>query len=138
MDILPNKKTFMQLAASSSRVPVCGQEKIPGLDLSIIFREFFLKTKNSFLFESAKGPKETAQYSLMGGGYSKTLEIKGQCARLLHNGNLISEWNQPGPALDLLNFEDNVRPVTYLPHFWGGWVSINLSVSYYIIRLPIV
>ena len=66
----------MELATSSSRVPVCGQEKIPGLDLSILFREFFLKTKNSFLFESVKGPKETARYSLMGGGYDKTLEIK--------------------------------------------------------------
>ena len=123
MDILPNKKTFMQLAASSSRVPVCGQEKIPGLDLSIIFREFFLKTKNSFLFESAKGPKETAQYSLMGGGYSKTLEITGQKAKLLDKGKLISEWSQPGPALEILNFERNIPSVAYLPHFWGGWVG---------------
>ena len=123
MDILPNKKTFMQLATSSSRVPVCGQEKVPGLDLSILFREFFLKTKNSFLFESVKGPKETARYSLMGGGYDKTLEIKGQKARLLQKGKLISEWSQPGPALKLLNFEENVISVSYLPHFWGGWVG---------------
>ena len=56
MDILPDKNTFIQLAATSSRVPVCGQEKIPDLDLSKIFQELFLQTKNSFLFESAMGP----------------------------------------------------------------------------------
>ena len=123
MDILPNKKKFMQLAASSARVPICGHEKIPGLDLSIVFCEFFLNTKNSFLFESANGSKETAQFSLMGGGYSKTLEISGQKAKLMNKGKLISEWSQPGPALELLNFEKNVPSVAYLPHFWGGWIG---------------
>ncbi|MZH03124.1 MAG: hypothetical protein F3745_06955, partial [Nitrospinae bacterium] len=123
MDILPNKSTFIQLAESSSRVPVCGQEKIPGLDLSKIFKELFLHTKNSFLFESAKGPEETARYSLMGGDCSKIIEITGRRACLYKGFELISEWDQPGPALDLLNFEKNVLPVDYLPHFWGGWVG---------------
>ena len=138
MDILPNKKTFMRLAATSSRVPVCGQEKIPSLDLSKIFQEFFLQTQNSFLFESTNGPEETAQYSLMGGGCSKTLEITGQHARLLHKGELISEWDQPDPALELLNFEDNVCPVTYLPHFWGGWVGfIGYEAGAWFESLPV-
>ncbi len=124
MDILPDKNTFIKLAASSTRVPVCGQEKIRDLDLSKVFQELFLQSKNSFLFESAMGPEETARYSLMGGGYSKTIEIKGQRASLFHEDKLISEWDQPGPALDLLNFEKTVLSVDYLPHFWGGWVGL--------------
>lgn len=121
MDILPDKNTFKRLSLSSSRVPVCGQEKIPGLDLSELFNKFFYQIPNSFLFESANGPEETTRYSLMGGGCSKILEITGQRARLIHDGLLVSEWDQPGPALGLLNFEQNV--VGYLPHFWGGWVG---------------
>lgn len=123
MDILPDKNTFMQLAVSSSRVPVCGQEKIPDLDLSKVFQELFLQTKSSFLFESAKGPEETAQYSLMGGSCSKFIEVKGHRAGLYQDGKLVSEWDQPEPALDMLNFDKNVLPVDYLPHFWGGWVG---------------
>ncbi|MBC8283234.1 MAG: anthranilate synthase component I family protein [Nitrospinae bacterium] len=138
MDILPDKNTFMRLAASSSRVPVCGQEKIPGLDLSRIFQEFFFQTENSFLFESANGPKETARYSLMGGGCSKLLEIKGQRARLSDKGKLISEWDQPGPALELLNFEENILSVEYLPHFWGGWVGfIGYEAGAWFESLPV-
>ena len=121
MDILPDKNTFKRLSLSSSRIPVCGQEKIPGLDLSELFNKFFYQIPKSFLFESANGPEETTRYSLMGGGCSKILEITGQRARLIHDGLLVSEWDQPGPALGLLNFEQNV--VGYLPHFWGGWVG---------------
>ena len=138
MDILPDKTTFMQLAASSTRVPVCGQEKIPNLDTSKVFQELFFQTKNSFLFESAKGPEETARYSLMGGGCFKILEIKCQRASLLHEDKLVSEWDQPGPALDLLNFEKNVLPVDYLPHFWGGWVGfIGYEAGAWFESLPV-
>jgi anthranilate/para-aminobenzoate synthase component I len=138
MDILPDKSTFIQLAASSTRVPVCGQENIADLDLSKLFQELFLQTKNSFLFESAMGPEETARYSLMGGGCSKLIEIKGQRASLFHEGELISEWDQPGPALDLLNFEKNVHPVDYLPHFWGGWVGfIGYEAGAWFESLPV-
>ena len=138
MDVLPDKNTFIQLAASSSRVPVCGQENIPNLDLAKVFQELFSETKNSFLFESANGPEETARYSLMGGGCSKILEIKGQRASLFHEGELISEWDHPGPALDLLNFEKNVLPVDYLPHFWGGWVGfIGYEAGAWFESLPV-
>jgi hypothetical protein len=59
MDILPDKSTFIKLAASSTRVPVFGQKNIPDLNLSKLFQDLFLQTKNSFLFESSKGPKKT-------------------------------------------------------------------------------
>jgi anthranilate/para-aminobenzoate synthase component I len=138
MDILPDKNTFVKLAASSSRVPVCGQENIPYLDPSKVFQELFLQTKNSFLFESAMGPEETARYSLMGGGCSKIIEIKGKRASLFHEDKLITEWDQPGPALDLLNFEKNVLTVNYLPHFWGGWVGfIGYEAGAWFESLPV-
>lgn len=138
MNILPDKNTFMRLAASSSRVPVCGLEKIPDLNLSGLFQELFSQTENSFLFESANGPEETARYSLMGGGCSKILEITGQQARLFQDGTLVSEWDEPGPALDLLNFEQSVRPAEYLPHFWGGWVGfIGYEAGAWFESLPV-
>ena len=95
MNILPDRNTFDRLVASSPRVPVCGQQKIPGLDLSNLFQKLLLNTENTFLFESGKGPEETARYSLMGSAGSKILEIKGQRARLFHKDALISEWDQP-------------------------------------------
>lgn len=138
MDILPDKNTFIKLAASSARVPVCGQENISDLDPSKVFQELFFETKNSFLFESAMGPEETARYSLMGGGCSKIIEIKGKRASLFHEDKLITEWDQPGPALDLLNFEKNVLPVNHLPHFWGGWVGfIGYEAGAWFESLPV-
>ncbi len=138
LHILPDRNTFDRLAATSPRVPVCGQQKIPGCDLSKLFQKLLLNTENSFLFESGKGPKETARYSLMGNANSKILEIKGQQARLFHKGVLVSEWDQPESALHLLNFEDNVRQVDYLPHFWGGWVGfIGYEASAWFESLPV-
>ena len=123
MDILPNKNTYIRLESSLSRVPICGQEKIPGLDLSKIFEQLYSQTKYSFLFESIKGLKATARYSLMGGGFCRILEVKGKSAKLFHKNKLISEWEEPNSALQLLNFEVNKHSVDYLPHFWGGWVG---------------
>ena len=138
MNILPDRNTFDRLVASSPRVPVCGQQKIPGLDLSNLFQKLLLNTENTFLFESGKGPEETARYSLMGSASSKIIEIKGRRARLFHKGALVSEWDQPGSALHLLNFEKNVRPVDYLPHFWGGWVGfIGYEAGAWFESLPV-
>jgi len=138
MDILPDRNTFDQLAAFSPRVPVCGQQKIPGLNLSNLFQQLFLNAENTFLFESGKGPEETARYSLMGSASSKILEIKGQQARLFQKDVLVEEWAQPDSALALLNFEKNFQPVDYLPHFWGGWVGfIGYEAGAWFESLPV-
>lgn len=124
MNILPDKNTYSDLVGTSSRVPICGHEKISGLDMSVLFKNLFHDSENTFLFESSMGPDETAHYSLMGKAHSRILEITGSRAKLYSKGQLVSEWDQPDEALTLLNFEENVRPVDYLPHFWGGWVGI--------------
>jgi anthranilate/para-aminobenzoate synthase component I len=138
MDILPDKNTFDQWAKISSRVPLCGQQKIPSLDLSRLFQKLFNNTENTFLFESGNGPAEIARYSLMGKASSKILKIKGKRASLFCNGSLVTEWDQPDLALELLNFDENVRPVDYLPHFWGGWVGfLGYEVGGWFETLPV-
>jgi anthranilate/para-aminobenzoate synthase component I len=138
MDILPDRNTFDRLTTTSSRVPVCGQQIIPRLDLSRLFPKLFPDTENTFLFESGKGPEDTARYSLMGQANSKILEIKGQRARLFINGKMKKEWDQPGAALQVLNFEKNIQPVDYLPHFWGGWVGfIGYEAGAWFESLPV-
>ena len=121
MDILPDKKKFIHLAASSSRVPVCGEEQIPCLDPFLLFKELFQNSELSFLLESGKGPIETAQYSIFGCSNSRLLKFFGTKASLYQNGILQTQFNQVDEAFKLLNFDK--ATVDYLPHFWGGWVG---------------
>ncbi|MBT3510342.1 MAG: anthranilate synthase component I family protein [Nitrospina sp.] len=138
MDIHPDRNTFNRLVASSSRVPVCGQRKTPNLNLSHLFQHLFQDTENTFLFESGKGPEETARYSLMGRADSKVLEIKGQQACLYKEGIRVKKWDRPNSALQLLDFEKHVHPVDYLPHFWGGWVGfIGYEAGAWFESLPV-
>ena len=81
MDILPKKKKFIHLAASSSRIPVLGEEHIPRLDPFCLFKELFKNSNQSFLLESGKGPIETAHYSLFGSSNSKLLKFYGNKAK---------------------------------------------------------
>ncbi len=121
MDILPDRKKFIHLAASSSRVPVFGEERIPELDPSLLFKELFQNSEQSFLLESGKGPIETAQFSIFGGSSSRLLKIFGTRTFLYQNGILQTQFNQVDEAFNLLNFDETT--VDYLPHFWGGWVG---------------
>ena len=121
MDILPDRKKFIHLAASSSRVPVCGEERIPELDPFLLFKELFQNSEQSYLLESGKGPIETAQFSIFGCSSSRLLKVFGAKASLYQNGTLQSQFNQVDEAFKLLNFQQKM--VDYLPHFWGGWVG---------------
>ncbi len=121
MDILPDKKKFIHLAASSIRVPVYGEERIPELDTFLIYKELFQNSEQSFLLESGKGPVETAQYSIFGCSSSRMLKFFGAKANLYQNGVLQTRFSQVDEAFKLLNFEETA--VDYLPHFWGGWVG---------------
>jgi anthranilate/para-aminobenzoate synthase component I len=121
MDILPDRKKFIHLAASSSRVPIFGEERIPELDPFLLFKELFQNSEQSFLLESGKGPIETAQFSIFGCSSSRQLKVFGTKANLYQNGILQTQFNQVDEAFKLLNFENTT--VDYLPHFWGGWVG---------------
>ena len=123
MDILPDKKKFIQLAASSCRIPVFGEEKILNLDPFLLFQELYKNAGQSFLFESGKGPKETSQYSIFGNSTSRLLKFFGSQASLYKEGILEKKFSNVNEAFKLLNFEINTRQISYLPHFWGGWVG---------------
>jgi len=123
MDILPDKKKFIQLAASSCRIPVFGEERILDLDPFLLFQELYKNSEQSFLLESGKGPKETSQYSIFGHSNSRFLKFFGTQASLYNDGILKKKFTQVNEAFKLLNFEKDTYQVDYLPHFWGGWVG---------------
>ena len=123
MDILPKKKKFIHLAASSSRIPVVGEEHIPRLDPFCLFKELFKNSNQSFLLESGKGPIETAHYSIFGCSNSKLLKFHGTKAKLYDNNVLKIQFNDIDEAFKLLDFEKTTLQVDYLPHFWGGWIG---------------
>ena len=123
MDILPKKKKFIHLAASSSRIPVLGEEHIPRLDPFCLFKELFKNSNQSFLLESGKGPIETAHYSIFGSSNSKLLKFYGTKAKLYDNNVLKIQFSNINEAFKLLNFEKTTQQVDYLPHFWGGWIG---------------
>ena len=123
MDILPDKKKFIQLAASSCRIPVFGEERILDLDPFLLFQELYKNSEQSFLLESGKGPKETSQYSIFGHSNSRLLKFFGTQASLYNDGILKKKFAQVNEAFKLLNFEKDAHQVDYLPHFWGGWVG---------------
>ena len=105
MDILPNKKKFIQLADSSCRIPVFGEERILNLDPFLLFQELYKNSKQSFLFESGKGPIETSQYSIFGNSNSRHLKFFGSQASLYTDGILKKKFTQVNEAFKLLNFE---------------------------------
>ena len=75
MDILPDKKKFIQLAISSTRIPVLGEKRIQGIDPFLVFQELYKNSEQSFLLESGKGPLATAQFSIFGGSQSRLLKF---------------------------------------------------------------
>ena len=123
MDIIPDKKKFIHLAASSTRIPVLGEERIIDLDPFQLFKILFKNSNQSFLLESGKGPIETAHYSFFGSSNSKLLEFYGSKARLYENNILKTEFKNTNEAFKLLDFDKTTRQVDYLSHFWGGWIG---------------
>lgn len=123
MDILPDKNRFIRLAASSSRIPVYGEEPIPGLDPFRLFQELFRNSGQSFLLESGKGPLETARFSIFGSSNSRQIKIWSTKASLYEKNILKTEFLDTKEAFKLLNFEKTVHQADYLPHFWGGWIG---------------
>ncbi len=123
MDILPDKKKFIQLATSSSRIPVFGEEQIFDLDPFLLFQELYKNSEQSFLLESGKGPIETAQFSIFGHSDTRLLKFFGSKAYLYKSGILKAEFTKISEAFKLLNFENATQQMDYIPHFWGGWVG---------------
>ena len=124
MRILPGPKEFSEHSKISKRVPVCGVKTVPNLSPPLLYREFFAGDDESFLFESGRGPEETSRYSFMGTSNSRSIKIQNNKTCLFSDGSPDGFQMEPLEGLDRLNFDDEIKSVNYLPHFWGGWAGI--------------
>lgn len=124
MRIFPDRKEFTELSKISRRVPVCSVKAIPNLSPALLYQELFKDNDESFLFESGRGPEETSRYSFMGISNGKSINIQNTKAWFLEEDGIEACEIEPLDALDRLNFDDEIKPVNYLPHFWGGWVGV--------------
>lgn len=122
MRIVPSRNEYLDLSRKSKRVPVCGEKYVPNLSPPLLYRECFKDREDSFLLESGKGPQDTSQYSFLGASNSRSIKIQGDKA-CLQSGDTLDAVN-PMEALGRLNFDEEIQPVNYLPHFWGGWVGV--------------
>ena len=124
MQILPNSKEFSELSLISKMVPVCGVKTVPNLSPPLLYREFFAGDDESFLFESGRGPEETSRYSFMGTSNSRSIKIQNNKTCLFSDESPDGFRMEPLEGLDRLDFDDDIKSVKYLPHFWGGWVGV--------------
>lgn len=76
------------------------------------------------MFESGKGPEATSRYSFMGASNSRSIKIQNNKTCLKNDDGLTGSEMPPLEGLERLNFNDEIKSVDYLPHFWGGWVGI--------------
>jgi len=124
MRILPGPKEFSELSKTSNRVPVCAVKTVANLSPALLYHELFKDAAESFLFESGRGPDTTSRYSFMGTSNSKSIKIENNRACFFDEGGIAGGEMEPLEGLDRLNFDDDVKPVDYLAHFWGGWVGV--------------
>ena len=123
MKISPSREAFIVLRRNFERIPIHGGKTVPDFNPSRFFRWMFGEASDVFLFESGKGPKATARYTMMGQSNSRTLKAEHGQFVLSHNGTREVKPGSPLSVLDHLNFETHEVPFDHAPHFWGGWVG---------------
>jgi aminodeoxychorismate synthase component I len=123
MRILPSSQEFSELNKTSQRVPVCGMKNVPNLSPALLYKEFFKDDAESFLFESGRGPEITSRYSFMGTSNYRSIKIQNDTC-WFDAPRMAGKKMKPIEGLDRLNFSANIKPVEYLPHFWGGWIGV--------------
>ena len=123
MILHPTEERFIDLRKNFDRIPILGEKIVPQFNPSYFFRSMIGNVPNAFLFESGKGPKVTARYTLMGQSNSKTLQANHDGIIVSSNGTREEKQGSPLSILDHLNFESHGASFDYAPHFWGGWVG---------------
>ena len=124
IQLFPTQDKFLDLNKNFNRVPILGEKVVQDFNPTYFFRQMIGSVDNAFLFESGKGPKATARYTLMGQSNSKTLQANNNEIVILSNGTRETIQGSPLSLLDQLNFESDGTSFEYLPHFWGGWVGV--------------
>lgn len=123
MKCYPDRSRYLELAARCSRVPLVGERSVHGFNPSTAYRSLFAEDARSFLFESGKGPDETARYSFFGRANQKALSIRNNQFDIHNNGDRETVALPAPDALKRLNFEPGLDAIDHVDHFWGGWVG---------------
>lgn len=123
MKVFPDKPRFLELAATCARMPVVGERRVRDFDPAIAYQRLYGKVERSFLFESGKGPDETARYSFFGRANQKAISIRNNQFAIHNNGDRETIPFPAPDALRHLNFEPGLDAIDHVDHFWGGWVG---------------
>lgn len=123
MKTLPSKSEFFSLRKQGYRVPVLIEGHFSNLDPSILFQSTYGQKSEAFLFESGNGPGDTARYSFWGESNGKSLSLKERQLEIRNNGSSQNASFHSLDQLKALEFDANAPTLSYLDHFWGGWVG---------------
>lgn len=123
MRLLPDKQTFLKLADSAGRIPIVGEIPLDHFPALKFFEHLHDENKHCFLFESAKGPEDTARYTFLGQGNSRQVQIHNQQVHVRNNGTSKSYPDNLDQAWSELEFQNSLPELSYIDHFWGGWVG---------------
>ena len=137
MTIYPKIDTFQKWAKIYKRVPLQSEKIIPPIDIALFFKQFFLNSKESFLYESGKGCSQTSRYTLMGIPNSCYIKIEEKQAIIKLSKNSSEVIGSVDDGWRALNFKRNTPNYKHLPHFWGGWVGyISYEAGHGFEKLP--
>ncbi|MGP0629679.1 anthranilate synthase component I family protein [Nitrospina sp. 32_T5] len=123
MKVCPDRSRFIELAATCPRVPVIGERRVDSFNPAEAYHRLYGEAERSFLFESGKGPDETARYSFFGRASEKALSLRNNQFQVHNNGDRETVPFPAPEALHRLNFEPGLDAIDYVDHFWGGWVG---------------
>lgn len=123
MNLYPDSTRYCELASRLERVPVAGERLVGRFDPALAYRHLYRDASRSFLFESGKGPDETARFSFFGRANQMALTLTGNRFDIQNNGTRETLPLTSLDALRRLNFEAGLEAVDHIDHFWGGWVG---------------
>lgn len=123
MKLYPDSPRYQELASRSPRVPVYGERLARNFDPATAYHALYQDAGRSFLFESGRGPHETARFSFFGQANQVAVSLTGDRFDIQNNGTRETLSLTSLDALRRLNFEPGLETIDYIDHFWGGWVG---------------
>lgn len=138
MNIQPSQAEYLNLKKDSDRIPLLGERRMMDFAPSHFFRAQYGEAAHAFLFESGKGPDETARYTFMGQSNSKVLQTDHGQNVISDNGSRETRSGSPAAILDLMDVDTREASFDHAPHFWGGWVGyLGYELAQYLDAIPL-
>ena len=131
--LIPSKKEFLE-QVKNGRIPPLYQE-IPYNSPCAVYE--VLKSENSFLLESVKGPQTIARYSFVGFDPCLIFKVKNGLIETVSSGKRIAYQGRPLRELKSMLKPYQQLPSELLPPFQGGLAGIfNYDFVHYFESLP--